>query len=91
MKPYGVNLSYCKLRQVYLTEFIIEISKVYDIGLRRYRNKKIRVCGKDLISFLGEDPVEYITVDWLYDKLYILKGIETGISAFNQVTHSHRE
>ncbi|XP_023326904.1 proto-oncogene tyrosine-protein kinase ROS [Eurytemora carolleeae] len=32
----------------------------------------------------GEDPVEYITVDWLYDKLYILKRIETGISAFSQ-------
>ena len=40
------------------------------------------------MSFLEEDPVEYITVDWLYDKLYILKRIETGISAFSQVTHS---
>ena len=76
------------LRLVYLSEFIFKISKIYNIGLQRYRNQKFRVCGKDLMSFLGEDPVEYITVDWLYDKLYILKRIETGISAFSQVTHS---
>ena len=25
-----------------------EISKVYDIGIQRYRDQKIRVCGKDL-------------------------------------------
>ena len=29
--------------------YIDEISKVYEIGLDRYTDKKIRVCNKDLI------------------------------------------
>ena len=41
-QPDGVYLRYFKLRLFESTEFIIEISKVYDIGLQRNR-----VCGKD--------------------------------------------
>ena len=29
----------------------LNISKVYDIGLKKYRDYEIRVCGKDVIYF----------------------------------------
>ena len=32
-----------------ITEVIVRKSKAYNIGLLRYRDLKIRVCGKDLI------------------------------------------
>ena len=32
-----------------LTEFMFDTSQFYEIGLQRYMNKKIRVCGKDSI------------------------------------------
>ncbi len=35
-----------------LTEFMFDTSQFYEIGLQRYMNKKIRVCGKDSIPFL---------------------------------------
>ena len=46
LQPDGVKLCYFKLRLFDLTEFI-DISMFYDIGLQRYRDKKIRECGKD--------------------------------------------
>ena len=45
MQLDGVYFWYFKLRLSNLTE----ISKVYEIGLQRYRNYKIKTCGKDSI------------------------------------------
>ena len=36
------------------------ISKVYDIGLQGYRDKKIRVCGKESIPFRKNLKHEYM-------------------------------
>jgi len=46
LQPESVSLCHFKLRLFGLTEFIAEISKIYDIVLQRYRDYKIRVCGK---------------------------------------------
>ena len=44
----GVNLWNFKIKILYeFTQF--EISKLYDIGLQRYRDWKFRVCDKDTI------------------------------------------
>ena len=45
LEPDRIQLSYFKLRLFDLT---------FDIGLQRYRDKQIRVCGKDFI-FLYDD------------------------------------
>ena len=47
LQSVGINLWYFKLRLFDLTEF--EISKVYDIGLPRYRDKNIWVRGKNSV------------------------------------------
>jgi len=49
LKLNVVNLWYFKLMLFDLTEVI---SKVYDIGIQRYWDEKIRVCCKDSISLL---------------------------------------
>jgi hypothetical protein len=36
---------------IYQNSYMFEISKVYEIGLQRYNNRKILLCGKDLIPF----------------------------------------
>ena len=45
LQPHGVNNWFFKLRLFDLTEFIVW--NIYDMGLHRYRDKKIRVCGKE--------------------------------------------
>ena len=52
-KPVGVNLCYLKLKLVDLTEFV-----VIDIGLQRYRDETIFLCGKN--QFLNEGLSNHI-------------------------------
>ena len=40
-------------------EFLPQKSKVYDIGLQRFWNLKIKICGKDSIPFLDFNPVPF--------------------------------
>ena len=50
MHPDGVSLGYFKLIEYLIRQnYKFEISKVYDIGLQRYRYYIIRVCGKNSV------------------------------------------
>ena len=53
LQPEDENLWYFKLRLFDLTEFIVWNSKgLYDIGLQKYRDGKIWVCGKNSFPLL---------------------------------------
>ena len=48
---------------VYFIQHIIDsdISEVYNIGLQRYENKKIRVCGKVFVKVLYKMEADHVT------------------------------
>ena len=52
-----------------------EISKVFDIGWQIYKDKKIKVFGKDSIPFFL-----YL---YLYTHLYFEKYLEPGVQIFD--------
>ena len=55
---------YFKLRILLDQEYRFEISKIYDIGFNRYRDYKIRVCGKDSIPLMNLNCLSYSK--WVY-------------------------
>ena len=48
LQPEGVNLLYFKLTTIFLTDFKVSIIKgLYDTGLQRSKDQKIRVWDKN--------------------------------------------
>ena len=53
------------------------MSKVYDAGIQRYRDSKIRVCGKDSIPFSitcknGRPVIFGVDVAWNKDDIEVV-------------------
>jgi len=70
----GVNLWYYKLYYFDLTEFRVEISNFYHFGLQRYKDLKIRVCGKDSIPLVSFEKLKYQSNSWsFYNNCWDLK------------------
>ena len=69
MQSGGVNLWYLKLRLFDRKEFMVELSKVYDVGLQKYRNQKWE-CVKKNQSFARKQSLSTCLLSFNIDIIF---------------------